>query len=156
MLLEFAGTALIVSHDRWFLDRVASEILAFEGGGVVTHYPGSYSTYRALRDAAQRVRREEKRIVERPPRRPSSPKKSQGLTYAERLELQQIEQRVEQAEATVRALEVRLADPALYQRPDGHQEATRLDDELRAARAEVETLTARWEALELKREEVSK
>src|SRR5213079_1100383 len=44
-LIAFAGCALIVSHDRWFLDRVATAILAFEGDGVVTLYEGSYTFY---------------------------------------------------------------------------------------------------------------
>src|SRR5262249_40015955 len=44
-LTHFAGCALIVSHDRWFLDRVATAILAFEGAGKVTLYEGSYSFY---------------------------------------------------------------------------------------------------------------
>src|SRR5262249_23883115 len=44
-LVSFPGCALIVSHDRWFLDRVATAILAFEGDGQVTLYEGSYSFY---------------------------------------------------------------------------------------------------------------
>ena len=46
-LLEFAGCAVIISHDRWFLDRVATHILAFEGDSRVTWYPGTYSEYEA-------------------------------------------------------------------------------------------------------------
>ena len=55
-LLAFAGCALIVSHDRWFLDRVATGILAFEGDGEVTFYEGSYSFYvgAPARDARRR------------------------------------------------------------------------------------------------------
>jgi energy-dependent translational throttle protein EttA len=44
-LLEFAGCAVITSHDRWFLDKVATHILAFEGDSEVTWYPGGYSEY---------------------------------------------------------------------------------------------------------------
>jgi ATP-binding cassette ChvD family protein len=44
-LLNFAGSAVIVSHDRWFLDRICTHILAFEGDSQVTFYPGSYSEY---------------------------------------------------------------------------------------------------------------
>ena len=51
----FAGCALIVSHDRWFLDRVATGILAFEGDGKVTLYEGSYAFYAERRAAARRV-----------------------------------------------------------------------------------------------------
>jgi len=44
-ILEFAGCAVITSHDRWFLDRVATHILAFEGDSQVTWFPGGYSEY---------------------------------------------------------------------------------------------------------------
>merc|ERR1711991_1182214 len=42
-LLNFAGSAVVVSHDRWFLDRICTHILAFEGDSQVTFYPGTYS-----------------------------------------------------------------------------------------------------------------
>ena len=48
-LLAFAGSALIISHDRWFLDRVATHILAFEGDSQVSFFNGTYSEYEADR-----------------------------------------------------------------------------------------------------------
>ncbi len=44
-LLNFAGSAMIISHDRWFLDRVATHILAFEGGSSVLWFDGNFSEY---------------------------------------------------------------------------------------------------------------
>ena len=44
-ILTFAGTALVISHDRWFLDRVATHIIAFEGDSDVVWYEGNYSEY---------------------------------------------------------------------------------------------------------------
>jgi sulfate-transporting ATPase len=46
-LLEFAGTVIVVSHDRWFLDRIATHILAFEGDSQVTFFEGNYQEYEA-------------------------------------------------------------------------------------------------------------
>ena len=46
-LLEFAGCAVVISHDRWFLDRVATHMLAFEGDGKVTWFEGNYQAYEA-------------------------------------------------------------------------------------------------------------
>ena len=46
-LLEFAGTVLVISHDRWFLDRIATHTLAFEGDSQVVFYPGNYHEYEA-------------------------------------------------------------------------------------------------------------
>jgi energy-dependent translational throttle protein EttA len=48
-LSNFAGCAVVISHDRWFLDRVATHILAFEGESRVVWFPGNYSDYEADR-----------------------------------------------------------------------------------------------------------
>lgn len=48
-LLEFGGCAIVISHDRWFLDRICTHILAFEGDSQVFFYPGNYSEYEADR-----------------------------------------------------------------------------------------------------------
>jgi ATPase subunit of ABC transporter with duplicated ATPase domains len=48
-LVNFAGCAIVVSHDRWFLDRIATHILAFEGESRVVWYDGNYSEYEADR-----------------------------------------------------------------------------------------------------------
>ena len=44
-LLEFGGSAVVISHDRWFLDRICTHILAFEGDSQVYFYPGNYTEY---------------------------------------------------------------------------------------------------------------
>ncbi len=48
-VLEFPGSAVVISHDRWFLDRIATHILAFEGDSKVFFYEGNYSEYEANR-----------------------------------------------------------------------------------------------------------
>ena len=48
-LLEFAGCVMVISHDRWFLDRIATHILAFEGNSQVTWFAGNYQEYEADR-----------------------------------------------------------------------------------------------------------
>ena len=56
-LLEFAGCAVVISHDRWFLDRIATHILAFEGDSQVTWFEGSWEEYAAwVKDDARRRR----------------------------------------------------------------------------------------------------
>jgi ATPase subunit of ABC transporter with duplicated ATPase domains len=53
-LLEFAGCAIVISHDRWFLDRIAAHILAFEGDSSVVWFEGSYQDYEAWGQQAKR------------------------------------------------------------------------------------------------------
>ena len=55
LLLGFDGSVLLVTHDRYFLDKVATAVLAFEGDGHATRYPGNYEMYRTLKDQAERA-----------------------------------------------------------------------------------------------------
>ncbi len=65
---DFAGCAVIVSHDRWFLDRICTHILSFEGDGNVVYYEGSYSEYeeykRAHNDGKEPARRRYRKLME--------------------------------------------------------------------------------------------
>ena len=149
MLVEFSGTALVVTHDRWFLDRVATSLLVFEGDGRVVHHAGNYTTYQRLRRqevAQQRPQAPARADKKRGPRAGAAAAGPRPLTYAERLELEQLEPQVEEADARVTELEARLADPDLY-RANAAQ-VPQLVAELETARAEAARLMGRWEELE--------
>ena len=153
-LRAFAGCALIVSHDRWFLDRVATAILAFEGDGKVTLYEGSYSFYAERRAANAAAAAAAgggtgtgtgtgtgKRDTRAP--KPAGPRK---LSFKERAELAAIEDTIATAERAVTDQEAALSDPALFK--DRPTEVATLVATLDAARAEVERLFARWQELD--------
>jgi ATP-binding cassette subfamily F protein uup len=151
-LLDFGGCALIVSHDRWFLDRVATGILAFEGNGEVTFYEGSYSFYAERRDARRKAAAAEKAATSsvsggEPSRsgRTSQPPRRK-LTFKEKAELAGIEDAIAAAEQNVARLEAAVQDPALFK--DRGTEIQSMLAELDAARAEVERLFARWQELD--------
>lgn len=146
MLVEFGGTALVVTHDRYFLDRVATAILAFEGDGVVIRYAGNHESYRQQRAAAEAQRsaqaaevkaaqKKTERVVQRTVR----------LTHSEERELEQIMGRIEEAEARVAQLEASLSSPDLYA---GGGDVKSLLADLDQARQQAATLMARWEELE--------
>ena len=141
-LVHFAGCALIVSHDRWFLDRVATAILAFEGDGQVTLYEGSYSFYaeRRPKQAGERAKRESKDS------RAAKPAAARKLSFKEARELEAIEDTIATAEAQVATLEATLSDPGVFK--DRPTEVQALIGELEAARGEVERLFARWQELD--------
>jgi ATP-binding cassette subfamily F protein uup len=153
MLIEFGGTALVVTHDRWFLDRVATAIVAFEGEGRVVRYSGNHDTYRRLRAEAEE--RENQARKQAPPPTPSSPPKAiergrvARLTQAESQELAGIVEAIDHADTRVSQLEARLADPGLY--ATGGDEVKNLTTDLAAARAEAARLMSRWEELEARR-----
>jgi ABC transport system ATP-binding/permease protein len=141
-LVHFGGCALIVSHDRWFLDRVATAILAFEGDGKVTLYEGSYAFYaeRRPKAAAERTRRESKDT------RAAKPVGPRKMSFKEARELDAIEDTIAAAEARVTTLEATLSDPGVFK--DRPTEVQALIAELEAARGEVERLFARWQELD--------
>ncbi|HSN96910.1 MAG TPA: ABC-F family ATP-binding cassette domain-containing protein [Candidatus Nanopelagicales bacterium] len=157
MLVELQGSAIVVTHDRWFLNRVATTILAFEGDGRVVRYAGNFDSFRTQKahaEAEQKAKAAAAAEAAKPARAAAEPQakaaRSKGLTYAERQELDGIMERIEQAEGRVKELEAALADPALYA-SRGAEVAGKLGD-LDRAKDEVTRLTARWEELEAKRE----
>jgi len=165
MLVELDGSAVVVTHDRWFLNRVATTILAFEGDGRVVRYAGNYDAYRAQKAhaeaearaaaataAAARATAAEPLPAARPA--PRDAPKAKPLSYAERTELDGILPRIEEAEQRVEKLEKTLADPAVYATRGA--EVSKLLATLETAKQEVARLTARWEELETKREAAGK
>ncbi|MFO0696426.1 MAG: ABC-F family ATP-binding cassette domain-containing protein [Polyangiales bacterium] len=154
MIVEANASALVVSHDRYFLDRVATGILAFEGDGKVVLYQGNYETYRSLRAQAEAA----SRASEPPPAKPTpkvepekAPEKAKkGLTYKERIELEGILPAIEKAEAELATLEAELGDPEVYAKRAA--EVPALVAKRDRAKEEVERLVERWSDLEARRE----
>ena len=150
MLVDFGGTSIVVTHDRYFLDRIATSILAFEGDGRVVRYAGNYDAYRRAKETAvaQSPADETKKRPTPGVRAPGrEPKK--GLTHAEKKELEAIVDEVEAADREVARLEEKLADPATYTK--GGEEVKSLHGQLETARTRAAERMARWEDLEAKR-----
>ncbi|HZS36051.1 MAG TPA: ABC-F family ATP-binding cassette domain-containing protein [Polyangia bacterium] len=143
-LIDFPGCALVVSHDRWFLDRVATGILAFEGDARVTFYEGDYSSYLARRPPPPAAVQPSAQPVEKRPDRPKPA--ARKLSFKERQELDGMEAAIVAAEARAAELQATLADPAVYKTRAA--EVPQLVAALDAARAEIERLYARWQELE--------
>jgi ABC transport system ATP-binding/permease protein len=145
-LVEFPGCALVVSHDRWFLDRVATGILAFEEDGQVGFYEGDYTFYQARRRAREEAEAGERTAEPAPRRVRAAAAGPRRITYKERQELAGMEPAIVAAEARVAELEATLSDPGLFK--ERGAEVPALVAELDRARAAVEALFARWHELE--------
>jgi len=152
-LASFPGVVLVVSHDRYFLNRVCTDILAFEGQGHVAHSVGDYDYYLEKRrriDAARRVAAAKETAPTARPARDASSPKPRKLTYKERLEWEGIEQKIQEAEAEVERIEALFADPGFHVKHGPNTPA--LMAELETAKQTVAGLYARWEELESLRE----
>ena len=142
-LIAFGGVVLVVSHDRYFLNRICTGILAFEGEGRVTQHVGNYEYYTEKRGTLDAVPKPAAVPPKTVPKEEPRPRK---LTYKESREIETIENDVLEAETAVSDLETMFAAPDFYQKHGDQWE--KLDAQLKAARHKVARLYARWEELE--------
>jgi ATP-binding cassette subfamily F protein uup len=155
-LAAFDGCAFVVSHDRYFLNRVANRILGFLGNGEIVVVEGNYDNYRdylrkrAETEAAKATAAPEPRTIDSKAdaRAKSGPSDSsrRKLSYKEQRELEGIEAAILKAEEAVEKLQAVTADPAFFTKA-ARAEVERIMREQTAARAEVERLYNRWEEL---------
>lgn len=146
-LADFDGSVLVVSHDRYFLDRICDQIVAFEPGGVFVQ-PGNYSYYQEKKQERDRIL--EAKYGSADQRRPAVTPKATAprpgrLSFKEKRELEGMEAAITEAEARVRELERTLNDPEFH--ATRSREAHALVTDLEAARTRVTELYNRWEEL---------
>lgn len=143
----FDGCALIVSHDRYFLNRVCTHMLVFEPGGEIAQITGNYDDYLLYRqrkdEDAARVRRE---TAKPKPAKATPTGGARRLTYLQKQELEGMETTILEAEDAVAALEEAIQVPGFYEQ--GHAVVQETLGALEAARERVAGLYARWEELE--------
>jgi ABC transport system ATP-binding/permease protein len=154
MIGDYAGTVLLISHDRDFLDRIVNAALVPEGNGRWLEYAGGYSDMLAQRGAD--VRKPAAKPVAAPPRksveRAAAEPARRKLNFNEKHALEALPARMATLEAEVKRLNARLADPALYARDRAaFDKATAA---LTTAQAQLVAAEERWLELELLRSEL--
>jgi len=149
---DYAGTLLLVSHDRAFLDNVVSSTLVFEGGGRIGEYVGGYTDWVRQRRPAPPAKAATAAAVRPlptaqqaspPPRAAHGPRRR---SYKEQRELDALPGRIQLLEAEQRELQQAISDPELFLRQPA--EAGALLKRLQALELEIETAYARWDTLE--------
>ncbi|NCA81786.1 MAG: ATP-binding cassette domain-containing protein [Opitutae bacterium] len=141
LLVEYAGTVLLVSHDREFLNEVATSTLVFEGDGAVREYPGGYDDWVAQRKAAAAVA-----LIRDEPAKSGVANKPRKLSNQARKELQELPGRITALESELDELHARMGAPDFYKRaPADIQAATA---RLAEISPELDRLYARWGELE--------
>jgi ABC transport system ATP-binding/permease protein len=149
-LMEFPGALILVTHDRWLLDRVSTMLLALDGAGHADWF-ADYAQWEAAQERNENDRQRsafKTGTVSRPDSGQGSKKKA--LTYREQQEWEQMEHKILQAEDAVAACQAAMADPAIVSDAAALQAQC---EALNAAHAHVEKLYARWTKLEEKRTE---
>ena len=149
LLSEYKGTLLIVSHDRDFLDRTVTEVLAFEGDGIVEGYIGGYSDYAAKKKIISPQRNSEKKLstIHHSPSTKFSDKKI--LSGKERHELEKLPEKIAKLEAETKTLREKLLDVDFYTKNPAEFDSS--SRRFALAQHELETAESRWLELEEKK-----
>ncbi|MFQ5614039.1 MAG: ABC-F family ATP-binding cassette domain-containing protein [Anaerolineae bacterium] len=136
---HFSGCLLVVSHDRYFLDRNVDYLMSFEDGVLGTRYPTPFETYRRLRAAAQPVNLAASPQPQKPTKRRPVASRLRRLSWKEQRELERLEERIGRLETAVQALEAEInAAGSDYLRLQA------LAEKLQRAQADLEAAEERW------------
>ena len=155
MLADYQGTILLVSHDRDFLDRVATSVLMAEGDGKWTEYAGGYSDMVAQRGGgveARKIKAEAAKPSSSTPSVPAPQQARRKLSFKDKHALETLPAAMDKLHAEIARLEASLADASLFSRdPKGFDTAIK---RIAAARDELAKSEEQWLDLEMKREEL--
>jgi len=144
LLVDYAGTVLLVSHDRHFLDQVVTSTLVFEDNGAVNEYIGGYADWLRQRRPAESVCVD---TVKPPVSVPANPPAREGkLGYMQQRELERLPGQIEQLETQLAELHSHMTDPGFYRLPGEAIAAER--QRLASLEADLQHAYQRWEDLE--------
>lgn len=149
-LIQFKGTIVLVSHDRYFMNRVCTHTLALNGDGSIQFDVGNYEEFilrRAKMESSAKMRG--KPPTQELPAIQIRSARAAKLTWKEERELEGIDQTILQAESKLAELEAILSDPVFYK--ERASEAQSVQVECENQREKIASLYERWEALEQKR-----
>jgi ATP-binding cassette subfamily F protein uup len=153
LLVEYSGTLLLVSHDRTFLDEVATSTLVFGANGEISEYNGGYSDWLKYASKKKEVANGEpvKSDANNEVKSTGKERRPRKFLNREKWELEALPEKIEQLEAEQETVSKKLWDPELYKtNPKAVQDA---ESRLTALEKEIKTAYARWEELEAIRKE---
>ncbi len=140
LLSDYQGTLLVVSHDRDFLDKLTTSIIAVEGNGTAVEYVGGYADYLRQRPAVTTS------VIKKTEPMKESPKTKNRLSYNQQRELNQLPGLIEKLGQEINHIETKLADPNFYEKHQ--QDFVRFTGELEQKRHQLDQAETRWLELE--------
>ncbi|GEL12230.1 ATP-binding cassette, subfamily F, uup [Flavobacterium glycines] len=144
-LLDYPGCLLVVSHDRYFMDKIVDHLFVFRGQGVIENFPGNYSDFRAYEDSADVTIQKEETKTEKKDWKQKNP--TGNLTFNEQKEYQKIEREIKDLETDKAKIEQLFSDGKVAD-ADIEKKAKELENII----AKIETKEERWFELSAKME----
>jgi len=140
-LLTFKGCVIVISHDRYFMDRVVDHLLIFKGNGDISHFVGSYTDYAdSLKEDAKAEKKGPSLPVKPAPVEPPAPAKKQ-LSYKEQQEFKKLEQYIEELENEKTKL------TEIFSQPGTPEDYEKVGKRLKDIATQLELNYTRWEYL---------
>ena len=141
-LNSFAGCLIVVSHDRYFLDKVAESLLVFEGNGYIRNFPGNYTVYQTQKEDERQQQKPEEQTIKKVDTRQQERRKK-NFTYKLNLEYQQLEKEIAELESEKKEIENQLSGGT-----SDIAEITKLSARMDTLLSELDTKETRWLELE--------
>ena len=141
-LMDFPGCLLVVSHDRYFMDRIVDHLFVLRGEGIVEDFPGNYSDFRAYEDsniAEKRVEKEGNTAAKTLKKQWKNNDDTNRLSYQEQKEYKQLEKDIQKLELEKEAFQQKFVDPAL-----SGDEINELSVSLKEIIDRIDQKTERW------------
>lgn len=138
-LLQFPGCVVIVTHDRYFMNKLVEHLFVFEGEGKIRDFNGDYDDYRAMQKAKLQAERAAKTSDEPKAKKPKSKDTSNNLSYEERKELKRVERKMEKLEEQKAKISEQFSDASLTP-----EQITDLSKQIGAINDELEEVEMRW------------
>ena len=143
-LLDFPGNLIVVSHDRYFMDKIVDSLFVFRGNGIVENFPGNYSDYRAYEDSKPK----EKAIKIEKQQKKSSPTNKTKLSFVEKKEFGSLEEDIERLVRKKKTIESSFLNEELTQ-----NDIKEKSEELQQVLSSLEEKEERWLELSMKLED---
>ena len=144
-LETFPGCLIVVSHDRYFMDRTIDKIFRFEGEGVIREYPGNYSAYMEIRER-EAAEAQEVKVAEKVKAAPAAivevSVQKRKLSFKEKREFEELEIRIATTETQIESVEKQMAE-----NPSDYQLIQQFDEEIKNLKAELDRDVERWAEL---------
>ena len=135
-LLDFPGCLLVVSHDRYFMDKIVDHLFVFKGDGIVDDFPGNYSDYRAYEDSVPKTQSKTESSEAKQSQKQNEASK---LSYNEQKEFKNLESKIRALELDKKAIEQQFHNTELSQ-----EDITKLSESLQVIIDDIETKELRW------------
>lgn len=140
-LEDFPGCVIVVSHDRYFTDKIVDHLLVFNGDGNINDFPGNYTQYREYQRLQERdsVEKSEKTSTDKPKNQSSNPLQKRKLSYKEKCEYEQLSADIDTLEKEQKEIETTLSAPTV-----AVEEINDLCKRLATLKEELEEKSLRW------------